>query len=60
VAQYKLAQQSIFAKQRERYASTLEFYKELVDNYPKSNFIREVESYYSDSLNQLNKLKAKS
>jgi outer membrane protein assembly factor BamD len=60
VAQYKLAQQSIFTKQRERYASTLEFYKELVDNYPKSNFIREVESYYSDSLNQLNKLKAKS
>lgn len=60
VAQYKLAQQSIFAKQRERYASTLEFYKELVDNYPKSNFIREVESYYSDSLNQVNKLKAKS
>lgn len=60
VAQYKLAQQSIFAKQRERYASTLEFYKELVDNYPKSNFIREVESYYSDSLNQLNKIKAKS
>lgn len=60
VAQYKLAQQSIFTKQLERYASTLEFYKELVDNYPKSNFIREVESYYSDSLNQLNKLKAKS
>lgn len=60
VAQYKLAQQSIFTKQRERYASTLEFYKELVDNYPKSNFIREAESYYSDSLNQLNKLKAKS
>ena len=60
VAQYKLAQQSIFTKQRERYASALEFYKELVDNYPKSNFIREVESYYSDSLNQLNKLKAKS
>lgn len=60
VAQYKLAQQSIYSKQRDRYASTVEFYKELIDNYPKSNFIRDVESYYSESLNQLNKLKSKS
>jgi len=57
VAQYKLAQQSILSKQRERYASTVEFYKELVDNYPKSNFIKQVESYYSDSLEKLSKLK---
>jgi outer membrane protein assembly factor BamD len=60
VAQYKLAQQSVYTKQRDRYTSTVEFYKELIDNYPKSNFIRSVESYYSESLNQLNKLKAKS
>jgi outer membrane protein assembly factor BamD len=57
VAQYKLAQQSILSKQRDRYASTIEFYKELVDNYPKSNFIKEVETYYSDSLDKLSKLK---
>jgi outer membrane protein assembly factor BamD len=57
VAQYKLAQQSIASKQRERYASTVEFYRELVDNYPKSNFIKDVESYYSDSLDKLSKLK---
>ncbi len=58
-AQYKLAQQSIISKQLERYTATVEYYKELVDNYPKSEYLKEAERYYSDSLNELNKLKTK-
>jgi outer membrane protein assembly factor BamD len=56
-AQYKLAQQSISSKQKERFAATVEYYKELVDNYPKSEFLKEAERYYTGSLDQLNKLK---
>jgi outer membrane protein assembly factor BamD len=56
-AQYKLAQQSISSKQKERFSATVEYYKELVDNYPKSEFLKEAERYYTGSLDQLNKLK---
>jgi outer membrane protein assembly factor BamD len=59
LAQYKLAIQSISSKQKDRFSATVDYYKELVDNYPKSNFLKEAERYYSDSLEQLNKLKTK-
>jgi outer membrane protein assembly factor BamD len=58
-AQYKLANQSISSKQRERFSATVDYYKELVDNYPKSGYIKNAERYYSESLDQLNKLKTK-
>ncbi|NOS93661.1 MAG: outer membrane protein assembly factor BamD [Cyclobacteriaceae bacterium] len=58
-AQYKLAQQSIISKQLERYTAAVEYYKELVDNYPKSEYLKEAERYYSYSLSELNKLKTK-
>ena len=54
-AQYKLAHKSILSKQKNRYASTIEYYKELVDNYPNSPFVKDAERYYSESLSQLNK-----
>ncbi len=59
IAQFKLAQQSIPSKQLERFNSTLEFYKELVDNYPKSPFLREAQRMYSESMVQVSKLKTK-
>jgi outer membrane protein assembly factor BamD len=59
LAQYKLANQSINAKQKERFTATIDYYKELVDNYPKSEYVKEAERYYSESLDQLNKLKTK-
>ena len=58
-AQFKLAQQSIYTKQLERYTATLEYYKELVDNYPQSAYLKDAQRYYADSLNELNKLKTK-
>jgi outer membrane protein assembly factor BamD len=59
LAQYKLAIQSISSKQKDRFSATVDYYKDLVDNYPKSNFLKEAERYYSNSLEQLNKLKTK-
>jgi outer membrane protein assembly factor BamD len=59
LAQYKLAMQSISSKQKDRFSAIVDYYKDLVDNYPKSNFLKDAERYYSDSLEQLNKLKTK-
>ncbi len=59
IAQYKLAHQSIIGKQVARYTSTVEYYKELIDNYPQSQYLKEAQRYYSQSLEQLNKLKTK-
>jgi outer membrane protein assembly factor BamD len=58
VAEFELAKVSIPSKQLERYASTLEFYQELVDNFPNSSFLKEAQRYYTESLNQVNKLKS--
>lgn len=57
LAQYKLAEQSIPARQRERYSSVVESYKTFIDNYPKSNFLKDAEKLYAESLNKIDKLK---
>jgi outer membrane protein assembly factor BamD len=57
VAEYELAKVSIPSKQLERYSTTLEYYKELVDNFPNSTFLKEAERYYSESMDRVNKLK---
>lgn len=59
LAQFKLAEQSIATKQLDRYNATLEYYKELVDNYPQSQYLKEAQRFYSESLLQVNKLKTK-
>ncbi len=56
-AEFELAKVSVPARQLERYSATLEFYKELVDNFPNSPFLKEAQRFYSESLNQVNKLK---
>lgn len=56
VANFKLAEQSIRSKQEERYRSTIETYKEFLDRYPESTFLRDAEKYYSDSMSKINKL----
>jgi len=59
LAQFKLAEHSITSKQLERYTSTIEFYRELVDGYPSSQYLKEAEQMYTRSLNQINFLKSK-
>ena len=58
LSQYKLAQKSFSFKQLERYGATVEYYKELVDGYPNSSFLKEAQKIYSESLSQINKLKS--
>jgi len=57
-AEYELAKVSIPSKQLERFANTVDYYKELVDNFPNSNFLKDAQRYYSESLSQVNKLKS--
>lgn len=57
VAEYKFALQSFQKLQIERFGLVLAYYQELVDNYPNSIYLKEAESMYTYSLNQLNKLK---
>jgi len=57
-AEYELAKVSIPSKQLERFKNTVDYYKELVDNFPNSNFLKDAQRYYSESLSQVNKLKS--
>lgn len=56
-ANYKFAQASIKEKQEERYVNVLSAYQELVDNYPKSPFIKEAEKYFTLASTNIKKLK---
>lgn len=56
-SQYRLAEQSIITKQKERYQGVVDTYKIFVDKYPKSDRLRDAEKMYSESLEQLNRLK---
>ncbi len=57
VAEYQLALQSFQALQLARYTFVIDYYQELVDNFPNSAYLKEAEKMYSYSLNQINKLK---
>ncbi len=57
VSQFNLAEQSIYARQEERYKLVVEYYKELIDKFPDSNFLRDAERLYSESLQKLSKFK---
>ncbi len=56
-AQYKLAAQSLLSLQQARYQSVVEFYQQMVDTFPQSKYLRDVEKYYSESVSKLNQLK---
>jgi outer membrane protein assembly factor BamD len=57
-AEFELAGVSIATKQLERFNTTLDYYKELVDNFPNSNYLKDAERYYTQSLERVNKLKS--
>lgn len=56
-AEYKLAQQSIQSKQPDRYRAVVDHYKEFLDRYPNSEFLKEAERLYAESLDKVNSLK---
>ncbi|HTE34278.1 MAG TPA: outer membrane protein assembly factor BamD [Chryseolinea sp.] len=56
-AEYKLADQSIYTKQLERYKEVVDHYKEFVDKYPTSTYLQDAEKLYASSLEKINKSK---
>jgi outer membrane protein assembly factor BamD len=52
-----MAEKSISSKQRERYQAVVDHYKEFVDQYPQSEFLKDAEGQYAESLKKLNSLK---
>jgi outer membrane protein assembly factor BamD len=53
VSEYRLAEQSIYTKQKERYKAVVDHYREFVDKYPQSEYLRDAEKIYSNSLLKL-------
>lgn len=56
-SEFYLAEQSIYTKQRERYQEVINFYKEFVDRYPNSSFLKEAEKFYVTSMEKLSQFK---
>jgi len=54
---FKLADNSIVSKRKERFDQTIDLYKEFKEKYPESEYTTKVESYYELSIQELNKLK---
>lgn len=59
-SQYLLAQNSVDEKKLERFEETTKFYLTFVAAFPQSSWIREAESYFADSIKQIEKLKGNS
>ena len=53
---YKYARQSILSRQKERYYDCIEHYEEFIDNYPGSKYLKPIQNFYSNSIDQLEKL----
>ncbi|GAA4463434.1 outer membrane protein assembly factor BamD [Nemorincola caseinilytica] len=56
-AMYKYARMSVQDKQEERYASALSAYRELKDTYPGSKYLPEAEKIYTETDNNIKKLR---
>jgi outer membrane protein assembly factor BamD len=57
-SEYKLADKSIRSKQAERYTEVVDHYKEFLERYPESPFLKDAEKLYAESLNKLKSLKS--
>lgn len=54
--EFKLANNSITSKKKERFAKTVDYYKEFVEKYPNSEYSEKVADYYSRSIKELAEL----
>jgi outer membrane protein assembly factor BamD len=52
-AEFRLAEQSIYSKQKERYSAVVEHYLEFLQRYPSSKLLKEAEKLYAESLTKL-------
>jgi outer membrane protein assembly factor BamD len=56
-AKFELAEKSVLSKQRERYGDVVQTYKDFVDHYPESKFLKDAEQFYIVSNSKLITLK---
>ncbi len=56
-SQYLLAVNSIETKKEERYNATVESYHKFVDSFKNSKYLKQAESYYVNSVRELEKMK---
>lgn len=56
-SEYRLAEQSIYSKQLDRYKGVVDHYKEFVDRFPTSTYLEDAEKMYGDSLAKISKSK---
>ncbi len=54
---FKFAGESVKEKQEERYANAINAYRELVDGYPNSKYLRDAEEYYTKADNIVKQLR---
>lgn len=55
-AAYKYAKVSILSRQNKRYRDCINYYETFIDEYPGSKYLKDIQSFYSNSLDQLEKL----
>lgn len=55
-ASFKYAKASIISKQKERFYDCIEYYEEFLENYPQSKYLKDMQAYYSDSIDEIEKL----
>ena len=55
-ASYRYARKSIPSKQKERYYDCIEYYEEFIDDYPESKHLKDIQAFYSDSIEEIEKL----
>jgi outer membrane protein assembly factor BamD len=56
-AEYQLAEKSIYYKQLERYRTAVDYYRELLENFPGSTYLKDAEKMYADCMAKINKIK---
>ena len=56
IAQYQYAMKSIYTKQLERFREANKYYLEFLDKYPSSDFLRDAEKSYQESLEKVSDL----
>lgn len=57
VSQFRLAEQSFRSLQQERYEKVVEQYMDFLERYPESQFLKDAEKLYAESLEKVNSFK---
>ena len=58
LSEFRIAEQSLRNLQAERYRTVVEHYQEFLDRYPESDYLKEAEKLYAESLEKVNQFKS--